>query len=65
MGQDTSWKDTWMEKVITYHWKQGTAADPVSSAEGEQQHGAAQLYPKPPPASSHATNLKRINPPLH
>lgn len=54
-------KDTWMEKVITYHWKQGTAADPVSSAEGSSQHGTAQLYCRT--SSSHAMNLKSTNPP--
>lgn len=63
-------KDTWMEKAIIYHWKQGTAADPVSSAEdllrGSSQHDAAQLYSKTSSSNcSYAMNLKSINPPLH
>lgn len=63
-------KATWMEKAIIYHWKQGTAADPVSSAEdllrGNSQHGAAQLYSKTSSSNcSYAMNLKSINPPLH
>lgn len=64
MSQDTSWKKTPRWRKSSLITGNGTAADPVSLAEGSSQHGAAQLYSRTSSSScSHATNLKSINPP--